>query len=198
MRTAGDTRSRILRAATELFRRQGYAATGMKQIVTAAEAPYGSAYHFFPGGKAQLAEEVIRTTGAAYLRLIGELFAAPDERSDPALATSEAFTAAAETLHSFDYADPCPIATIALEVASTNDALRRVTEEVFASWTDRLADYYAACGIDESAAHDTALSVIATLEGAFMLGRSARSTRPVLAAATAAAALVRAAQQARG
>ncbi|QPP08303.1 TetR/AcrR family transcriptional regulator [Streptomyces bathyalis] len=198
MRTAGDTRSRILRAATELFRRQGYAATGMKQIVAAAEAPYGSAYHFFPGGKAQLAEEVIRTTGAAYLRLIGELFAAPDERSDPALATSEAFTAAAETLHSLDYADPCPIATIALEVASTHDALRRVTEEVFASWTDRLAGYYAACGIHESTAHDTALSVIATLEGAFMLGRSARSTRPVLAAATAAAALVRAAQQVPG
>lgn len=196
--STGDTRGRILRAATELFRRQGYAATGMKQIVAAAEAPYGSAYHFFPGGKAQLAEEVIRTSGAAYLRLIAELFTEPDERSDPARVTGEAFAAAAETLHSLDYADPCPIATIALEVGSTHDALRRVTEEVFASWTDRLARYYAACGIDEPAAHDTALSVIATLEGAFMLGRSARSKRPVLAAATAAAALVRAAPRTAG
>ena len=45
------TRDRIVQASAELFRRQGYAATGVKQIVTDAQAPFGSLYHFFPGGK---------------------------------------------------------------------------------------------------------------------------------------------------
>ncbi|MFD4315861.1 TetR/AcrR family transcriptional regulator [Streptomyces sp. NPDC058548] len=201
MRTTGDTRQRIVTAATELFRRQGYAASGMKQIVAAADAPYGSAYHFFPGGKAQLGEEVVRTSGAAYLGLIAELFptaadaggAAADTHTDMAAVTGDAFLAAAETLRELDFADPCPIATVALEVASTHEPLRVATAEVFASWTDGLAAFYRAGGIAEPAAHETASSVIALLEGAFMLGRAARSTDPVTAAARAAAAIVRAA-----
>ncbi|MER5930678.1 TetR/AcrR family transcriptional regulator [Streptomyces sp. NPDC002054] len=192
MTTKSDTRARILTAATELFRRQGYAATGMKQIVAAAEAPYGSAYHFFPDGKAQLGEEVVRTSGAAYLALIGELFADPE--ADPALATGAAFRAAAETLHELDYTDPCPIATVALEVASTHEGLRRATAEVFASWVEALAAFYAGAGIPVPAAQATATSVIALLEGAFMLGRAGRSREPVLAAATAAMAIVRSAR----
>ncbi|WP_327263571.1 TetR/AcrR family transcriptional regulator [Streptomyces sp. NBC_01232] len=206
MRTTGDTRQRIVTAATELFRRQGYAATGMKQIVAAADAPYGSAYHFFPGGKSQLGEEVIRTSGAAYLVLIAELFASPDGAPDAspdggrdgardmAAVTGDAFTAAAQTLQELDFADPCPIATVALEVASTHEPLRLATAEVFASWTDGLAAFYAAGGLTEPAAHETASSVIALLEGAFMLGRAARSTAPVLAASRAATAIVRAAR----
>ncbi|MFF5919280.1 TetR/AcrR family transcriptional regulator [Streptomyces flavochromogenes] len=200
MRTTGDTRQRIVTAATELFRRQGYAASGMKQIVAAADAPYGSAYHFFPGGKAQLGEEVVRTSGAAYLELIAGLFptSSVPEDVDMAAVTGDAFIAAAETLRELDFADPCPIATVALEVASTHEPLRVATAEVFASWTDGLAAFYRAGGIAEPVAHETASSVIALLEGAFMLGRAARSTDPVTAAARAAAAIVRAALSQEG
>ncbi|MGW0548524.1 TetR/AcrR family transcriptional regulator [Streptomyces altiplanensis] len=191
MTTTSDTRARILAAATELFRRQGYAATGMKQIVATARAPYGSAYHFFPGGKVQLGEEVVRTSGAAYLALIGDLFG---RDPDPVRATREAFRGAAATLESLDFADPCPIATVALEVASTHEGLRLATSEVFASWIEALAGYYASCGIGSP--RTTASSVIALLEGAFMLGRADRSPEPVLAAASAAAAIVAAAARA--
>ncbi|MFI6640285.1 TetR/AcrR family transcriptional regulator [Streptomyces sp. NPDC050504] len=188
MRTTGDTRQRIVSAATELFRRQGYSATGMKQIVATAGAPYGSAYHFFPGGKAQLGEEVVRTSGAAYLELIGELFVPGRDLVD---ATGEAFLGAAGTLRELDFADPCPIATVALEVASTHEGLRLATAEVFDSWTAALAAYYAASGLPEGVARETAVSVIALLEGAFMLGRAARDTGPVEAAAKAARWIVR-------
>ncbi|MGW1805509.1 TetR/AcrR family transcriptional regulator [Streptomyces sp. NPDC002078] len=185
-----ETRQRIVHAGTELFRRSGYTGTGMKQIAEAAEAPFGSIYHFFPGGKAQLGEEVIRTSGAAYLGLITTLL---EPYEDRVAATADAFAAAAGTLAELDFADPCPIATVAMEVAGTNDTLRRATSEVFDSWIDHLAAYYAQGGMREPAARETASSVIALLEGAFMLGRAARSTEPVRAAGTAAAAIVRAA-----
>ncbi|MEU8473382.1 hypothetical protein AB0F30_36900 [Streptomyces sp. NPDC029006] len=64
-------------------------------------------------------------------------------------------------------------------------------------WTGRLAACYADGGVPGPAARETASSVIALLEGAFMLGRSARSTAPVLAAGKAAAAIVRAALDGR-
>ncbi|MFE7316063.1 TetR/AcrR family transcriptional regulator [Streptomyces sp. NPDC057555] len=185
-----DTKQRIVTAGTELFRRHGYTGTGMKQIAAAADAPFGSIYHFFPGGKAQLGEEVVRTSGAVYLGLITTLM---EPYEDRVAATRDAFTAAAETLRELDFADPCPIATVAMEVASTNEPLRQATSEVFDSWIDGLAAYYAAGGIPRPAARETAGSVIALLEGAFMLGRAARSTAPVIAAGRAAAAVVRAA-----
>ncbi|MEW1656834.1 TetR/AcrR family transcriptional regulator [Streptomyces sp. NPDC093707] len=185
-----DTKQRIVTAGTELFRRHGYTGTGMKQIAAAAGAPFGSIYHFFPGGKAQLGEEVVRTSGAVYLGLITTLM---EPYEDRVAATRDAFTAAAETLRELDFADPCPIATVAMEVASSNEPLRQATSEVFDSWIDGLAAYYAAGGIPRPAARETAGSVIALLEGAFMLGRAARSTTPVIAAGKAAAAVVRAA-----
>src|SRR5271165_3677256 len=58
------TRDRILDSSAELFRRQGYAGTGVKQIVASANAPFGSLYHFFPGGKEQLGAETLRSSGA--------------------------------------------------------------------------------------------------------------------------------------
>lgn len=76
-------------------------------------------------------------------------------------------------------------------MASTHEGLRRATSEIFTSWVHALAGYYAAHGI--GAAHDTAGSVIALLEGAFILGRAHRSTDPVLAARAAAQAIVSAA-----
>ncbi|MGP3998670.1 LmrA/YxaF family transcription factor [Streptomyces sp. 8N706] len=149
----------------------------MKQIVAAADAPYGSAYHFFVGGKAQLGEEVIRTSGAACLRLIADLFQPGTE--DMATATATAFTAAAETLRALDFADPCPVASAALEVASTHEPLRRATAEVFADWTDTLAEYYAEGDIIGPAAQETASSV--------RCHRRPRGARPVRLGNSAAA-----------
>ena len=77
--TETPTRERILYASAELFRRQGYGGTGLKQVVAQAGAPFGSLYHFFPGGKEQLADEVLRTSGRFFLALYESISAAaPD------------------------------------------------------------------------------------------------------------------------
>src|ERR1041385_663197 len=120
----GATRERIVERSAELFRRQGFAGTGVKQIVAAAGAPFGSLYHFFPGGKEQLGEEVIRSSGAIYRQLIDAFFQ-PGE--DPVAAARAFFAAAAQTLLETGYADACPIATVALEGSSTNEPDRKST-----------------------------------------------------------------------
>jgi AcrR family transcriptional regulator len=177
-------------SSAELFRRQGYAGTGVKQIAAMASAPFGSLYHFFPGGKEQLGEEVIRWSGNMYLQLFATIaMQAPDAPT----AVGDFFGGAAETLRETGYADACPIATVALEVASTNEPLREATADVFESWIDAASGYFAAAGIPERAARELAISMLCLLEGAFIFSRAMRSTEPLELAGASAVAAVRSA-----
>ena len=187
-----DTKARIVGTAGELFRRKGYTGTGLKQIVAGSGAPFGSIYHFFPGGKQQLAAEVIATSGRAYQELVMAIL---DQAPDAVTAVETGFAAAAETLVATDYADACPIATLALEVASTDEALRTATAEVFASWVDAGAERFVRWGFAPADAHRLAIVLITSLEGAFVLCRAARSTEALDAAASAVVAAVRAVQR---
>jgi AcrR family transcriptional regulator len=186
----GDTKARILDATATFFRRQGYGGTSMKQILATAHAPFASLYHFFPGGKEELGGEVIRRSG----RLYGELFEiVMDASPDVASGVGSFFDGAAETLRQTDYTDACPIATVALEVASTSEPLRLATAEVFESWIDAAAARFTGAGIARGQSRTLAVSMLAALEGAFVLSRALRSTEPLEITGAAAAAAVRAA-----
>jgi AcrR family transcriptional regulator len=189
-----NTRDRLVTTTAELFRRQGYTGTGLKQIVTEAGAPFGSLYHFFPGGKEHLGAEVIRWSGASYLALVNEFF---DPAPDVATAIEWAFAGAGITLAETDYADACPIATVALEVASTNETLRLATAEVFESWIVAVAARFESAGIEPGAARALTLTVLSLLEGAFLFCRAGRNLEPMAAAGATATATVRAALAAR-
>lgn len=171
-----DTRERIITASAELFRRQGLTGTGMKKIVEQAAAPYGSIYHFFPGGKDDLAEQVVRTAGEGYQQLV---LAVLESVSDPLASLANAFDVAAAGLVDSDYADACPIATLALEVASTSEPLRLATADVFDAWVAAGTGWFANWTPDEEDARWLARSLIMLLEGAFLLSRAARDTEPL-------------------
>ena len=183
----GSTKARILDATAELFRRYGYTGTGIKQIVADANAPFGSLYHHFPGGKQELGVEVIHRSGAMYLELVTGIF---DAAPDVVTGVHDCFAGAAEVLRATDFIDACPIETVALEVASTNEPLRAATAEVFESWIEGATARFRAAGIDDATARALSFSVIALLEGAFVLARASRSTEALDAAGTTAAAAV--------
>ena len=56
-------RKPIVDAAVTLFRRQGYAGTGLNDIVDTSGAPKGSLYHYFPDGKASIAVAAVEEAG---------------------------------------------------------------------------------------------------------------------------------------
>jgi AcrR family transcriptional regulator len=182
------TKDRILDTSAELFRRQGFNGTGVKQIVAEASAPFGSLYHFFPGGKDQLGEEVIRWSGQMYFQIFVAIAA---ESPDPVTAMANFFAGAAETLRDTDYADACPIATVALEVASTNEPMRQATADVFDSWISGATAYFEGAGIGAAKARELALQMLCLLEGAFVFCRAMRTTEALDAAGAAAVAAVR-------
>lgn len=169
------TRLRLLDTSAGLFRRNGYTGTGVKQITVEAKAPFGSLYHFFPGGKQQLAAEVVRTEGARYARTFALV-----RVEDVPTGIRAWFAGAAAVLAASDYTDACPIATLAMEVASTDEGLREVTAEVFTSWIEQAQARFVEAGIDAPRARTLAMSAIASLEGAFVLARTLRDTAPIL------------------
>lgn len=166
-----DTRNRLLTATNESFRRRGYHGTSMKDVTSAANAPTGSLYHFFPGGKDELAAAAITTSGTAY-RALFEAVAA--DAASPAAAITDFFDGAAAVLEETDFIDPCPIGTVAREVASTNEPLRLATEQVFASWIDAMTGLLARAGIGADEARPLATAIVAALEGGFVLARARR------------------------
>ncbi|MGH3621826.1 MAG: TetR/AcrR family transcriptional regulator [Sciscionella sp.] len=189
------TRERIMETTAELFRRQGYQGTGLKQISRESSATFGSLYHFFPGGKEQLGVEVVRCSGRGFQDLGIAIFGAA---SDVIAATRELFSGAAEVLRGTSYADACPIATVALEVASTSEPLREATAEVFDSWISALCSVFERVGIPVATSRALALQALSALEGAFVLCRARRSTDALDAAAELMVQAVRAALQDTG
>ena len=182
-----SSRERLLYASAELFRRQGYAATGLKQVTAEAEAPFGSLYHHFPEGKQQLGEEVLRAGGAFFLALYEQI---ADAAPGVAAGIADFFVGAGETLEATDYADACPIATVAGETASTSERLRAASAGAFESWLAALAQRVEAEGLGAARAREVALSTVMLLEGAFLMSRTLRSTEPMAVAGRTAVAVV--------
>lgn len=171
-----DTRDRVLRAAARLFRRQGYEATGLKELVAESDAPWGSLYHHFPGGKEHLGVEAIRMSGAGYCRLIAKV---ADEADSTAAAIQRMFELSSEALDRSDFADGCPIANVAVETANTHDALRHACSEVFAAWAGLTAERLEANGVPRTDAREAAHFVVAAYEGAIVLARAHKDTAPL-------------------
>ncbi|BBZ12091.1 TetR/AcrR family transcriptional regulator [Mycobacterium branderi] len=170
------TRERFLTAAAGLFRRQGYSGTGLKQIVAESGGPIGSLYYFFPGGKEDLALQAIAHTAERYEELLDRVFA---ESADIGQAATKWFGWAGHALEESDFADGCPVGTLACEIASTNEALRRASDAVFDSWRSRVAAQLISEGVKPAAARRLAMFALASLEGAIMLSRSQRSPQPL-------------------
>jgi len=190
MQAVADTRDRLLAATNESFRRRGYNGTSMKDVTSAAQAPTGSLYHFFPGGKEELGVAAIAAGGRTYLDLVEAIYA---PEVDVVTATTNFFEGAAVVVEMTDYADACPIATVALEVASTSEPMRVAAAEAFESWLQALERRLTEAGIAPARARELAVELFCAIEGAFLLARTTRSPEALHVAGRAATAAVRAA-----
>ena len=184
---AVKTDQRIVRSMAELLRVQGYAATSLQQLAQAAEAPIGSIYHHFRGGKREVAAAALRQAGAAYIQLLPMLL---DQHADLAAAIDAAFAAAADDIANTGWANMCPVATVAGEIADTEPGLRQVAAEVIASWIDDGTRYLAGRGLSQADARTAMYALLTALEGGFLLARAQRTPEPLLAAGHAVAAYV--------
>jgi hypothetical protein len=116
-----------------------------------------------------------------------------DQSPDLLSAASDFFNLAAQHLRESDYADACPIATVALEVSSSSEPLREACAEVFGDWIAAGTDRFVQSGIDPEQARELTISMLCLLEGAFIFARAMRSTDPIEVAGKAAVSAIEAA-----
>jgi TetR/AcrR family transcriptional repressor of lmrAB and yxaGH operons len=176
MVSATGTRQRILRTAMELFCSQGYQATGLTQVLAQSNAPKGSLYFHFPGGKEQLAVESV-TAGAAELRAVIESVLA--DAASPQAAVNQIVVLFAASLENSGFTQGCPVATVALEASSGSELLRTACAQSYESWIDLLVAHFSQWAIPEQDRESLAAVALAGLEGALLLSRVHRDIAPL-------------------
>ncbi len=131
------TRARLITTAAELFRRQGYAQTGVNQIIQEADATSGSFYHFF-AAKEDLLLAVVDHIAEVFET---EIFDPAAVRSDDPI--SEIFTVLDLYRRQLDHGDltfGSPMVSLSAEMSENHPKVRARLAEVFSAWTARIED----------------------------------------------------------
>lgn len=171
-------RSRMIRAAADLIRRQGVSATGMREIVQRADAPRGSLQHYFPGGKDQLVSEAIDAASSRIVGLIdGYLQAAPNATP------GELFVAMAawwrDLFQTNGFAEGCPFAATTADSAADNPTLRSAARTAFAAWQAVVEAGLRRAGVPDERVTSLAFVMMSAIEGALILSRANHDVAPL-------------------
>jgi TetR/AcrR family transcriptional regulator, lmrAB and yxaGH operons repressor len=166
-----DTRKRMIQGAARAIGTRGVGAMSLRDLAKEAGVPLGSTYHHFPGGKAQLAEEAVTSTGRQVAKLVES---AREQGIEGAIA---AFTRVwRELLVETDFRTGCPV----LAVATGDDPeLTETARGIFASWQDLMVAGLADGGVPAERAPGLARMIVASLEGAVAVSRAERSLEPL-------------------
>ena len=168
---APDTRTRMIEAAARLLAARGLEGTSLADVLAAAQAPRGSMYHHFPGGKDQLLAEAVALAGRRSLEHLAGMDGHP-----PEAVTRQFLAGSRELLQRTDCRAGC--AVLAVTVATHAPPVLRQAEAVFAAWTDRLAALFVAGGAAPAAGRAFATTLLAASEGAVALSRAQRRLEP--------------------
>jgi AcrR family transcriptional regulator len=159
-------------SAALLMRERGVEATSFSEVLAHSGAPRGSIYHHFPGGKAQLIEEATRYAG----EFTASGIAAALAEDDPVAAVRRFAKTWIRTLRDSDFAAGCPVVAASLE----GDAgARDAAAAAFASWVELLAGGLEAHVDSAERAGSLATLVVASIEGAVVMARAQRSSKPL-------------------
>ncbi len=169
------TRQRLVSTAGDLFRRQGYHATGLSQIVKESGAPRGSLYHFFPGGKEELACAALEASAAQFRAGLLAEMASVDTLEEKVRAT---FDFVARELETSGFEAGCPVATVTLE-ASSKSALHAVCAGYFEQWRKFVEGMLVEGGIETKRAVGFSTVMLSAIEGAMLICRARKSTEPL-------------------
>jgi AcrR family transcriptional regulator len=156
-----ETRERILASASRLFRRDGYAATGVDAVMTGAGLTAGGFYAHFASKDALLRECLSRAFDESWKRLSGGLEGTPKQKRAKLL---ERYLS---PLHRDHPAEGCPLAGIAAELGRNPKLTAELTEQ----YVQRLIDELERLGLTRK----RAIPIISRALGALMLSRSVQS-----------------------
>jgi len=164
-------RERLTSATATLMQRHGVAGTGIAEILTASGVTRRSIYLNFPGGKAELVAAATRSAGDEMATTLRNYV----EQPDPIKAFTRMWS---DVLVDTDFEGGCPIVAAASSRDEAPDAADAAAE-VFAEWARVFSVRLTNDGINRAAAQSLSTTIVAAIEGAVILSRASRSTKPL-------------------
>lgn len=177
MSIKGNSRDKILEAATRLFNLQGYHATGLNQILKESGAPKGSLYYHFPNGKEQLAIEAVTMLGnrmRTYTQDKLVLF------SDPVEAFQYFIKEIAKQLDSIEALQGVPIGLFPAETSLKNEPLRKACLVEFEGLEAVYAKKLVENGFNEEQANSLSIVLNSMIEGCIIRSLTNKNGKPLL------------------
>jgi len=169
-----DARASAITAAERLFRIQGYAATGLNQIISESGSPKGSFYFHFPRGKTQLAEEAIDQYIAGRAAAVRHISA--NTPGDAQEFVKQLFKTVAAEMIATDFQYGCLMQNLANELSVLDNELAQRIARGFTALTEMVAEHLQKCGMPATHAATAAASLAAAFEGARTIARLQRTT----------------------
>jgi TetR/AcrR family transcriptional regulator, lmrAB and yxaGH operons repressor len=169
-----DGRERLLNGARQLLAEKGYTGMELRDVAERGDAPRGSIYHHFPGGKRQLAIEAAELEGLEIRSAI--------ERSLEDRGLGETLTMFGEMFRRRVKDHPerlgCPVAAAAL-ARPEDPALAAAATAAFQGWEAPIAAALREEGVEKREAEAFAGLVVSTIEGALVRARAAGDQAPL-------------------
>lgn len=170
-----DSRTRMVQSAAQLLRERGLSGTSFRDVIEHSGAPRGSIYHHFPEGKRQLVREAVEMSGT----WVGDAIASMEQTGDPVVALYAFIGVWKEILRASDYRAGCPVVAVSVEANDEEPEVTEAANQAFRRWTRELAAGLLRAGVEDERAGRLATMVVAAIEGAVVLCRAERSTRPL-------------------
>ena len=157
-------KSDAIALVAEVFRELGYEGASMSEITARTKLSKGSLYHFFPGGKEQMAAEVMANIDAWF---VTEMFK-PLEEQDPRAAIARMW----ELTDSY-FRSGCRICLIgAFALDETRDRFSTAIRGYFRRWIDALTGALLRGGVPGAEAKMLAEEAVIGIQGALTLARA--------------------------
>lgn len=155
----------LLPAMAEVFREHGFDGASIALISERTGLGKGSLYHFFPGGKDEMATAVLGEIEAWFTT---HIFAPLQWDSDADSAIEQMFRAVVEYFDSGRRV--CLVGAFAL--ATSRDRFAKQVRSYFRMWKEALAAALIRTGRDQPVADQLAEEVLAAIQGSLVLARA--------------------------
>jgi TetR/AcrR family transcriptional repressor of lmrAB and yxaGH operons len=157
-------RHEILPLIGEIFREHGYEGASFAIISSRTGLGKGSLYHFFPGGKKEMAEAMISLVDDWFEV---EIFAGLRNHPEPRQSINAMFDAVVAYFRGGTRM--CLLGVLAIN--GDRDLFSERIQGYFMHWIDALAQALMKVGFTVEQAHMLATDVVITIEGALLLSR---------------------------
>ncbi len=171
-------RERMVYSAAQLIRQRGVTGTGIRDVVAAAVAPRGSFQHYFPRGKDQLVIEALRWS-AEYAAAWVREYLPSARRPSPAGLFEHLAAPWVEEFTRRGFERGCPVMATAADVAAEDNPLTDPLLEALGHWEHAVVATLVELEVPLRRARRLAVLMLSSLEGAIMMARIQRSTKPL-------------------